>query len=108
MSLTEEQIKILKALNESDILYSFPKIEDLRDSYFEEYEENSESVCTLDFSTIPELIELLGNRKKIIKSKQCDVLCAVEVFKNKSQCQSDKNDKISDQAMELPEYIYNF
>lgn len=108
MSLTKKQLEIIEALGESKTAYFFPKIDMESNSYMEEYDESDCSIRKLHFSTIPELINTLDTRERTVRSKKCDVLCAVEIFKNRPQYNEMSDCDQIDKKMELPEYIYNF
>lgn len=108
MSLTNKQLEIIEVLRELETVYSFPQINKECSSYMEEYDENDCSIKKMHFSTIPELINILDTGARTLKSKKCNVLCALEIFKCKPQYDENRDCDNLDNKMELPEYIYNF
>lgn len=108
MNLTNEQLKLIEVLKESDAVYTFPRIEQDCDSYFEGYESDVPSISKFSFASITELMCILGTEKRTVRSKKCDALCAIEIFKNKPEYDEKRSCNKQDNNMEIPEYIYNF
>lgn len=108
MNLTNEQLKLLEALKESDMAYTFPRIDQDCDSYFEGYESDVPSISKFSFASITELMCILGTEKRTVISRKCDALCAIEIFKNKPEYDDGQPYNGQGNFMEIPEYIYNF
>lgn len=111
MSLTNMEIEKLKNWGQTEnVPFLFPQIVSEIDSYFEDGSIKEEkAVEEYKFANIPQLKELLKNRKIVVKDESVDTMCAVAVFKNRREKRKQSGEELQKvDNNKLPDFIYNF